>query len=158
VVEAKRDDRGAQRAGIAVSREYLDGHGNAVDKIAVGSIVTVRLTVTVDAEHRWIALVDPLPAGLEAMNTRLAATIDTRPNAPPTGTTGPSSWSWDFQELRDDEVRWFADQLPKGTYVLSYQARATVDGTFVAPSAHAEAMYDPSVVGRTAAGSFTVTR
>ncbi len=158
LVEARRDDRSAQQAGLGVTREYLDDAGHPADKVAVGSIVTVRITVTSDADRRWIALVDPLPAGLEPMNTRLAGTVDTGASPQPTGTSGPSSWSWDYQEMRDDEVRWFADGLPKGTYVLTYKARATIDGAFVAPSAHVEAMYDPSVAGRTAAASFHVTR
>jgi uncharacterized protein YfaS (alpha-2-macroglobulin family) len=158
LIEARRDDRAAQHAGLSIDREYLDEAGRPVGKVAVGAVVTVRLRVTSDAERRWIALVDPLPAGLEAVNTKLAANVDTSARPQPSGATGPSSWSWDFQEMRDDEVRWFSDWLPKGTYVLTYKARATIDGTFVAPSAHVEAMYDPSVSGRTTSGSMTVTR
>jgi hypothetical protein len=47
--------------------------------------------------------------------------------------------------------------VPAGHYVLTYQARATTDGTFLVLPAHAEAMYEPEVNGRTAMTSFTVT-
>ncbi|HTJ42511.1 MAG TPA: MG2 domain-containing protein [Kofleriaceae bacterium] len=158
LIEAKRDDQAAKKAGVSIAREYFDEKGNAITKVAVGSIVVVRLTVDVDADRRWIALVDPLPAGLEPLNLKLAATVDTSAHPLTNAVSGRSSWSWDYQEMRDDEVRWFADYLPRGTYVLTYKARATIDGAFVVPSAHVEAMYDASVSGRTAAGKLTVTK
>ena len=67
-------------------------------------------------------------------------------------------WSpWDFREIRDDRVVWSASWLWKGTWDLSYIARATTPGTFVRPPARAEEMYDPGVNGRSDGGRFTVT-
>jgi alpha-2-macroglobulin len=109
----------------------------------------VRLTVTSDAHRRWIAMVDPLPAGLEAVNPRLVTSAGT-------GSTQP--WYWAHHELRDDRVAWFADWMPAGSFVLSYQARATIDGTFAVAPAHVEAMYQPEVMGRTAMTSFVVRK
>lgn len=65
--------------------------------------------------------------------------------------------TWDNQELRDDRVQWFADRLRQGRYVLTYQARATTDGTFLVLPAQAEAMYEPEINGRSAMTTFTVT-
>ena len=40
---------------------------------------------------------------------------------------------------------------------MRYQARATVDGSFLAGPTTIEAMYEPAVIGRTAAALVTVT-
>jgi uncharacterized protein YfaS (alpha-2-macroglobulin family) len=63
---------------------------------------------------------------------------------------------WNHQELKDDQVRWFADYLYPGAMVMTYQARATVDGQFLAAPAMIEAMYEPTIMGRTAAATVTV--
>jgi uncharacterized protein YfaS (alpha-2-macroglobulin family) len=64
---------------------------------------------------------------------------------------------WEHREIRDDRVVFFARQLWKGSYLISYVARATTAGTFVRPPAHAEEMYNPAVHGRSDGGVFTVT-
>jgi len=68
-------------------------------------------------------------------------------------------WSpFDYRELRDDRVVYFATQLWKGSYTATYVARATTPGVFVRPPAHAEEMYNPAVFGRSDGGVFTVTK
>jgi alpha-2-macroglobulin len=67
-------------------------------------------------------------------------------------------WSpFDYKELRDDRVVYFATFLWKGTYTATYLARATTSGIFFTPPAHAEEMYNPAVNGRTGGAEFTVT-
>jgi uncharacterized protein YfaS (alpha-2-macroglobulin family) len=68
-------------------------------------------------------------------------------------------WSpFDHKEIRDDRVVYSATVLWKGTYTVSYLARATTPGSFVRPPAHAEEMYNPAVYGRSDGGIFTVTQ
>jgi uncharacterized protein YfaS (alpha-2-macroglobulin family) len=67
-------------------------------------------------------------------------------------------WSpFEHREMRDERVLYSATVLWKGSYSLSYIARATTPGTFVRPPAHAEEMYNPAVYGRSDGGLFTVT-
>lgn len=148
LTEVSKDGGAAVSAGFTVTREYLDAAGTAKTTFAAGELVTVRLNVSTAAPRRWVAMVDPLPAGLEPVNPRLAAAG---------AAAGGRSWLWDHQELRDDQVRWFADYLWSGTMVMTYQARATVDGTFLAGPTTIEAMYEPTVMGRSAATTITVT-
>lgn len=152
LTEVSLDGGQATAAGFTVSREYLDAAGRPATRFAAGALVTVRLTVSTPAARRWVAMVDPLPAGLEPVNPRLKTAAGGGG-----GGGGVRSWMWDHQELRDDEVRWFADHIWSGTMVMTYQARATVDGTFHAGPARIEAMYEPTVHGRSAAASITVT-
>ena len=68
-------------------------------------------------------------------------------------------WSpFDHKEIGDDRVVYSATVLWKGTYSVTYLARATTPGTFIRPPAHAEEMYNPAVYGRSDGGVFTVTQ
>lgn len=126
-------------------------------RIKAGARVKVALTMVAQDRRYHVALVDPLPAGLEAINPALAtsgALADT------SGSPGDSSpfkrggWWWrewyDHQNLRDERVEAFAALLWDGVHSYSYTARATTPGTFVVPPAKAEEMYAPETFGRSA--------
>jgi uncharacterized protein YfaS (alpha-2-macroglobulin family) len=111
--------------------------------------------MTADSRRTHVALVDPLPAGLEILNPALAPTEDL--------TVDPqsrSSWWWwqwfNHQNLRDDRAEAFTNVLWAGTYDYSYIARATTPGTFVVPPTKAEEMYTPETFGRSATDTFVV--
>jgi uncharacterized protein YfaS (alpha-2-macroglobulin family) len=164
VAEVRVDPGAAIAHGFAIARSYLDAAGNPTTTFKAGDLVTVRLAVTADAAHHWVALVDPLPAGLEVMNPKLAS--GAAPHDPPASSdpwaAGPLAWraaiTWAHQDLRDDRVEWFADDVAAGRYELTYQARATIDGRFTAMPATVEAMYQPDVRGRTERTAITVAR
>ena len=122
--------------------------------IAAGTSVRVRLTMVADARRTHVALIDPLPAGLEPINPALAVSTTIPPeDAGDTDATFPSYWGWnwfDHQNLRDDRAEAFSSILYGGTYEYSYVARATTPGEFVVPPARAEEVYSPEVSGRSA--------
>lgn len=159
VSEVRRDPGDAAASGFSITRTYLDAAGQPATTFKAGDLVTVRLAVTANARHRWIALVDPLPAGFEAVNPKLASG-----GAPPASSAKPDPWArwqpitWTHQNLRDDRVEWFADDMPAGSYTLTYQARATIDGSFTAMPATIEAMYQPDQHARTARTQITVAK
>jgi alpha-2-macroglobulin len=120
--------------------------------IRAGARVEVELTMVAPTRRYHVALVDPLPAGLEAQNPRLAVTADA-----PTGgddEVGPFWWwmrPWyQHQNLRDERVEAFTTMLWGGVHRYTYLARATTPGQFVAPPAKAEEMYHPETFGRSA--------
>jgi len=149
VTEVQKDGGDAIANGFVVKRAYLGADRKPKTTFAAGELVTVQLTVTSLASRRWVAMVDPLPAGFEPVNPRLAAGGG--------GGGGARPWYWAHQELKDDQVRWFADWMSAGTTVMTYQARATIDGSFLAGPTTIEAMYEPTVMGRSAAALVTVT-
>jgi uncharacterized protein YfaS (alpha-2-macroglobulin family) len=130
--------------------------------IRAGASVRVRLTMVADAVRTHVALVDPLPAGLEAVNPEL----DVSQTVPPLEAGGDpgddvvfardSGWGWpwwswhEHENLGDDRVEAFASYLPGGTYEYEYIARATTPGEFVVPPTRAEQIYAPEVFGRSA--------
>jgi uncharacterized protein YfaS (alpha-2-macroglobulin family) len=117
-----------------------------------GALVRVRLTLVADSNHTNMALLDPLPAGLEALSPTLAASP--RPpaeNPEPGDDVLPEwyGWTWfDHENLRDDRAEVYSAYLVGGAYEYSYVARATTPGEFVVPPARAEEIYAPEVFGR----------
>ncbi|HEY3358702.1 MAG TPA: MG2 domain-containing protein [Polyangia bacterium] len=157
-----------EEQGLSVSRVYepiRDAAGQREDtvrrgpdgtwEITAGATVRVRVVVVVPDQRYYVAIADPLPAGLEAVNlgfvtsarSRLGGELDDRTY---------DVWSWyallafDHRELRDDRAVLFADRLPAGVYEYTYLARATSLGRFVVAPVKAEEMYHPETFGRSA--------
>jgi alpha-2-macroglobulin len=124
-------------------------------RVRAGARVRVRLTMVAPARRYHVALVDPLPAGLEALNPALAVTGTVPQSAEdPRGAGGRGRWFWlwgpwyQHQNLRDERAEAFTPLLWDGVYTYSYVARATTPGTFVVPPPKAEEMYMPETFGR----------
>ncbi|OGO15567.1 MAG: hypothetical protein A2Z14_14350 [Chloroflexi bacterium RBG_16_48_8] len=119
--------------------------------IKAGARVRVRLTMVADNRRYHVALVDPLPAGLEIINPALAIS-GSIPQDPNSSDYRYGWWWWgpwfEHQNMRDQRAEAFASLLWEGVYNYSYVARATTPGTFVVPPAKAEEMYSPEVFGR----------
>ncbi len=137
-------------AGFLVHRSYaaVDDAGDVAVlpdgrvKIRLGARVVVTVETLNTTLRDRVAVVDPLPAGLEAVNTRLA----TAERAAKTST----DTRWDYTNMRDDRSEAFAMSLAEGTHRFSYTARATTPGTFIAAPSKAEEMYSPETFGRSA--------
>ena len=120
----------------------------------------VRLTMVATSRRYHVALVDPLPAGFEALNPSLATTGAIPRDEKQTSVAefgnrlsfkGGYGWrpEWfEHQNLRDDRVEAFTSLLWEGVYKYSYVARATTPGQFMVPPAKAEEMYHPETFGR----------
>jgi hypothetical protein len=160
--------------GFTVTRRYegvdskddVKREADGTWRVKAGARVRVKLEMVAPARRYHVALVDPLPAGLEPLNPALATT-GTLPKAEDTdvavmgapgiggpGRHGPSWWWWwrpwfEHQNLRDERVEAFSSLVWEGVYSYSYVARATTPGTFVVPPAKAEEMYAPETFGRT---------
>jgi uncharacterized protein YfaS (alpha-2-macroglobulin family) len=128
--------------------------------IKSGATVRVRLTMAAPARRYHVALVDPLPAGLEAMNPALAVTGNI-PADQKDDTAKRGGWWWwrnwfEHQNLRDERAEAFTSLLWEGVYNYAYVTRATTPGTFVVPPAKAEEMYHPETFGRSASDKVVV--
>lgn len=153
-----REDRGETPVdrGFSVRRMYLDAEtGQPVTEARIGQLIKVQLTVQSDKNRRYVAVEDPLPAGFEAVNTRLATEAAARSTR--TRRTR-QSWRWTHRELRDDRALGFMDSMPRGVTTWEYLVRATTDGTFVVPPSRAEEMYSPEVNGRGTASAITIRK
>ncbi len=153
--------------GFAVERVYepiddpadvtRDADGTWI--LRAGARVRVRLTMATPMRRYHVALVDPLPAGLEVQNPDLAVTGALPPD--PSAPKSPYWWwmrTWyEHENLRDERVEAFASILWDGVHTYTYVARATTPGDFVVPPPKAEEMYSPETFGR-GAGDRVVVR
>jgi uncharacterized protein YfaS (alpha-2-macroglobulin family) len=153
----------AVQAGLVVSRAYylvhsgqplarLDPDTSGTIHLAVGDVVEEVDDMAASRDLTNVALWLPLPAGLEPLNPALAtATAEATPSAAP---TLPASYA----SYGDDKVLqvWLA--FPHGTATLRTRLRATVPGTYTAPPAVAEALYNPGIAGASAGAKVMVTK
>jgi len=145
--------------------EVVPDHG--VTSFQGGDMVLVDVVVVSPKPRTFVAIDDPLPAGLEAIDSRLATSSSRLSNVEgrnrkhwrdvdDDGEDADVATTYFTKEVRDDRVLFFVDDMPAGVFRYRYLARATALGTFVTPPTRAEEMYAPEVFGRTAATSVTV--
>ena len=157
----------ARDQGMRVERRYErfveSGDGPVSTQFAPGDLVRVVLKVTTPQERRYVAVVDALPAGLEAVDGFFRTTAaDLARESSVSGDTNESWWQrwqrggFDHVEKYDDRVHLFATRLSDGTHEFSYLVRATTAGTFTAAGPTAEMMYAPEVNGRAAAATVII--
>ena len=137
-------------------------------RVKAGTRVRIRLKMTVPSRRYHVALVDPLPAGLEILNPELATTERLPEDTGQTGVAEYGSRSYgygsywyrsvwfDHQNFRDERAEAFTSLLWEGVWNYSYVARATTPGRFVVPPAKAEEMYMPETFGRSATDKVVV--
>ena len=159
------DALGATDAGMTIRRAYFVQHGNHWEPVKPGTplhrgdIVRVNLTVDAPTERHYVVVSDPLPGAFEAVNRELATAMTSTPMAEPGATVlmfDGGAWpnmsivtgGFYHREIALDAVRFYADTLPAGHYVLVYSAQVTSPGHFVAPAASVHEIYQPDVFGR----------
>ncbi|WP_020407269.1 MG2 domain-containing protein [Hahella ganghwensis] len=166
--DLKEANASRTNSGIEIRREYsIEKEGKFVllespMEIQRGDLVKVDLFVSVPTARHFVVVNDPIPGGLEPVNTDLATAsqVDAKKGdfkaADGSWFYQISDWSyygryfWSFyhKELRHDSARFYADYLPAGNYLLSYTAQAIAEGDFRVMPVKAEEMYDPDVYGK----------
>ncbi|MDB4963561.1 MAG: alpha-2-macroglobulin domain protein [Myxococcales bacterium] len=132
----------AESNGVTLTHEYLDEAGKPKATFKVGDIVLVRLSVDLKEDANHLISSDSLPAGFEALNTRLA-TVGT------SGIKQTTEWGT-YREMHDDRVDFASEYSSRGVYTHEFMIRAIAVGTFARPPTIAELMYDPAIHARTA--------
>ena len=172
----KNPSKKGKHKGFQVQRHYEVKQGQkwveVQDEINIkrGDLVRVTLKVTTPATRYQVALIDQLPAGLEPLNAALATTSKkaleglNEASSIFTAKAAPDAW-WQYywgggfyhQEVRLSGPQYFADFLRPGSQVLTFMAQAIATGTFTAPPARAEEMYDPEVYGTSTPATFVIS-
>ena len=148
--------------GVILDRRYTlaDDPDTPVTEVRAGDLIDVTLTLIAPNDLYYVIVEDPLPAGVEAIDTSLLTTTQVG-ERPTLSREDPLSqgWGWwwfSHTELRDEKVVLSATWLPRGTYTYRYQVRAGLPGVYrVMPPVGYE-FYFPEVYGRGAGSLFTV--
>ncbi len=121
-------------------RMSLKTAGTALE-FAVGDVIEEHVQIVNPKDRNYVAVVVPLAAGMEPLNPNLAT-------APPESkSTAQLTLQPTYAAYMDDQVAFYYNSLPKGTYDFYFRVRATIPGSFIQPAAHAEMMYDGAVRG-----------
>ena len=115
---------------------------------SVGDVLVVRLTAAGSPEWRYLALEDPLPAGVEAIQDTTAYPLEREMRN--------AWWYGSRVEYRDNRTVFFQDVFSAGRYEYSYLVKVIAPGTFRAVPAQISPMYVPSVHASSEPQSFTI--
>ena len=129
----------AATMGLAMLAQPVDLHA--------AQVFDIELQVITDHPIDRVQITDPLPAGMEAVDTSFKTNTTTAP---------AESWQIDDQQIFHDRIEAYADHLGPGIYVLHYIARTVTPGTFSWPGAEARLIDRPEEFGRTATATLTV--
>jgi uncharacterized protein YfaS (alpha-2-macroglobulin family) len=122
---------------------------DAPASLSAGSVVDVGVEIIVDHPVDRLVIEDPLPAGLEAVDSSLRTSSTAV-------TAQPDSWQIADQQIYADRVTAYADHLEPGIYEMHYLARAVTPGSYRWPGADAYLRDTPEVFGRTAFSILTI--
>ena len=144
----------AMDRGFQIHRRYerLDEQNRPqpIEPLTVGDRVLVTLEISAPEPAEWVAIEDPLPTALEAVQGVFKTDATAAPAIIP-------EWSSDFWEVRLDRTLIFRDDLPQGRHVIRYLARVRAAGDVLAAPAKIEAMYDPQRHGYSGSSRLRVT-
>ncbi|MBV9439455.1 MAG: hypothetical protein JOZ24_05645, partial [Candidatus Eremiobacteraeota bacterium] len=111
--------------------------------LAPARVFDVELQIITDRPAERVAITDPIPAGLEAVDTSFATASHAArvPSAP---------WQIGDQQIRADRIEAYADRLDPGIYRLHYLVRSVTEGNYLWPGTEAHVIQQPDVFGRAA--------
>ena len=113
-----------------------------------GDVLTVRLTAAGSPEWRYLALEDPLPAGVEAIQDTTAYPLERE---------APESWWYGSRvEYRDNRTVFFQETFDRGRYEFAYLVKVIAPGQFRAVPAQISPMYVPDVHASSEPQAFTI--
>ncbi|MES2595064.1 MAG: alpha-2-macroglobulin family protein [Verrucomicrobiota bacterium] len=138
-----------ENKGYAIERTYEkvlpDGSVAEAEDLRVGDMVVISLTIDIGGGDRYLAINDPLPSVLEAINPEFETQNSRGEDQLPEGI---EAWFCDHREIHADRALFFTDYAPqKGKFQLRYLARVIAEGDTIAPPAKIEAMYQPDKYG-----------
>lgn len=114
-----------------------------------GDVLTVRLTVAGSPEWRYLAIEDPLPAGVEAIQDTTAYPLERE--------TADAWWYGSRVEYRDSKTVFFQETFERGRYEYSYLVKVIAPGQFRAIPAQVSPMYVPGVHASSEPQTFVIT-
>lgn len=127
--------------GLTITKQYYrlpsryvdtEKLGKPASGCRFGEVIVGRIEVTSAKPLSHVLVEDYIPAGCEIIDRgRL------------------SQWEWfDWwvgQDVRDEKISFYVDELPAGTKVLTFRMRAGYRGTYHALPAQVFAMYQPTI-------------
>jgi alpha-2-macroglobulin len=113
-----------------------------------GDVISVRLTAAGSPEWRYLAIEDPLPAGVESIQDTTSYPLERET---------PNSWWYGSRvEYRDSRTVFFQETFERGRYEFAYLVKVIAPGQFRAVPAQISPMYVPGVHASSEPQAFTI--
>ena len=103
----------------------------APESLNVGDKVKVQLTIKVDRDMDYVAVIDDRPACYEPVEQLPEPIV--------------AEGIYFYRENRDSSTRFFITHLPKGTYLLTYDMWVNNAGSFTSGIATIQSQYAPQM-------------
>ena len=113
------------------------------EALNVGDIVKIQLTIKVNRDLDYVAIIDDRAACFEP-EEQLPKPIFTE-------------GIYFYRENNDATTNIFVDHLPKGTYILTYNMNVNNAGTFTSGIASIQSQYAPEITAHSAGNTITIT-
>jgi uncharacterized protein YfaS (alpha-2-macroglobulin family) len=110
--------------------------------LKAGQVFDIGLEIITDHPIDHLIITDPLPAGLEAIDSNFQTNI-------PYYQSQSDSWQLSYERIYHDRILAYGEHLNVGVYSLHYLVRSVTPGTFLWPGAEAHLQYSPEEFGRT---------
>ena len=121
--------------GLSLAVEYRDANRVLITpenlKLGEDMEISVRVRNTFSQSVEEAALIIPIPASWEIVNTRLGGSA--------------SSSNFRYQDIRDDRVMTYFDLNRGEERTITFRVNKAYEGSFFRPAIHVYAMYDESI-------------
>ncbi|WP_308255455.1 hypothetical protein [Geminocystis sp. GBBB08] len=117
--------------------------------IPVGNIFDLELEIITDHPINHLMINDPLPAGLEAIDSNFQTSSNYFQ-------AEENSWQINYQQIYPDKIVAYGDRLDPGVYNLHYLVRSVTQGKFDWGGAQVNLQYAPEEFGRSASTKLEV--
>lgn len=131
--------------------EYYNNSPDTLN-LSSGKVYKIELEYSADSSFSEVVIDDPIPAGMEIINTTFANVSSQY------ATNKKSDHDWcnndpiTYEELKDDRVALFLRNMAPGKYRYVYYIRAVTNGVFFWPRASISPMYNTELTGTTSEG------
>ena len=137
-------NRPPEDGGYSLSRR-IERLENGDKDPKLGELVRVTLEAVIPRESWYLALRDPIPAGLEIVHTEFQTESQVQTERLERRESRYERLPVNYVDARDRELRAYADYVAPGVFEYRYLARVRATGTFGHPPATLEAMYAPEL-------------
>jgi uncharacterized protein YfaS (alpha-2-macroglobulin family) len=118
--------------------------------LPIGQVYDIELEMITDHPINHLLINDPLPAGLEAIDSSFQTSSSYFQEQ-------EDSWEINYQQIYKDKVTAYGDSLDAGVYNLHYLVRSVTPGDFDWPGAEIHLQYAPEEFGRSASTRLQLT-
>ena len=135
----------SESQGLEISKSFSDKNGKPItESVKQGDdvYVSIRVRSTDDQYHHDIAIIDLLPGGFEIERDSIR---------------NGQSWRAEYIDIREDRLVYYG-AVGSSAVTITYKARLTTSGSFVAPAVYANAMYDESIKANSEATQIIVLK